>query len=140
MSSAILYTAGMKTIFADDSLCFTLATRAILTPRRIKGLLRSTLFLMSKTSEALQGPVLALVAGDRGKHGWHITIDRNLSITQQRAFYGHLIDIMDCGRICKRELVSIGSKVIIPSLNENNRFVEYSYSGHHSISSIYKIA
>jgi hypothetical protein len=130
----------MKKIFKDDAFCFTFSPRAKLSPRRIKGLLRAVLFVMGKQDASLAGRATqALVAGDIGHHAWHITLDRSLTLDQQRAFYRFLIDLLDEKRICKKENVSIGSKVLVPSSNSEGHFVEYSYSGHHSYCHIFKV-
>ena len=129
----------MQKQFSNDAFCFTLATRAKLTPRRIKGLLKAVLFVLGKRDASFWKATQALVAGDIGKHAWHITLDRSLSLDQQRAFYRVLIDLLDEKRICKRESVSIGSKVLVPSNNSEGHFVGYSYGSHHSYCHIFRV-
>jgi hypothetical protein len=130
----------MIKIFPNDAFCFTISPRAKLTPRRIKGLLKAVLFVLGKEDPSLAGKATqALVAGDIGKHAWHITLDRAFTLDEQRAFYRVLVDLLDEKRICKRESVSIGSKVLVPSNNSDGHFSYYSYGGHHSYCHVFRV-
>ena len=120
----------MKRMFCDNALAFTLSPPVLLSPRQVKGIVKTVLWLMCKQDgRKAEAKRNMIVSGDVGRNAFHIVIDIELSPVKQKLFFITLLELLERNELSKKQN---RSRVLRLSNNEGNGFVEYAYGSHHS--------
>ena len=117
-------------MFCDNALAFTLSPPVLLSPRQVKGIVKTVLWLMCKQDgRKAEAKRNMIVSGDVGRNAFHIVIDIELSPVKQKLFFIILLELLERNELSKKQN---RSRVLRLSNNECNGFVEYAYGAHHS--------